>query len=311
MPAGPTNMAYPKAIEGQNAVSLVERIDLIARYWTQATTSYVESVLEVGRILIATQEEHGKSLREMAEKLPFDWSTASKLMKIAETFDVAQRATAFLSALPASWSTMYELTKLRDLDAALAAGRIHREMTREDAIALNPNGIAGLPGARIKVPEGKTLSGWIIVGLALEESEELNRDQAAQRIDLARLTYHHGRDIVLLADMKDLDKTDAEKCQSALALMDSQQTIKTPYEMVKDIATRVWGSTRGSKHNAETITRLTEAFEQSVMVICQACQAELKIPQLNQAKIKSLVADLTGAKEAITTLIGRLREKIQ
>src|ERR1700722_5186855 len=67
----------------------------------------------LGEKFIAAQAEHGESLRQMAEsnKLPFDWTTAFRLMEIAKS-DVARGQRRIY--LPASWGTLYELTKLPD-----------------------------------------------------------------------------------------------------------------------------------------------------------------------------------------------------
>jgi hypothetical protein len=301
-------MTHLSAVVGDNTVSLDERFNRIATRWKRTNTDYVKGTLEIGQELIAAQEEHGESVRQMAERLPFGWTTATMLMKIARTslFTAGEQ-----TCLPPSWRTMYELTNLPTdiLEAALADGRINPNMTRDDAIALHPHGEA-LPGVRVNVPDGKTLSGWVRVGLELEDRENLSFEQVADRIHISRMTYRQARDVVLLADNPNLDPTDSAQCQKALMLMDEGRAIKRPHEMIKDIAVKVWGTGR-LRHTATTANRLNESFEQSVNVICQACQADLTIPQLSQAKAKTLVADLTGAKEAIAKLIGRLREKVQ
>jgi hypothetical protein len=293
-----------------NKMKLTERIDRIDKCWKRTTTTCVAGILEVGKELNATQEEHGESLREMANKLPFSWTTACMFMKIADTFTVKSVKQA---SLPPSWGTMYVLTCLPEyvLDAALADGRIHPMMTREDAIALKPESlIDAIRGPRILVPEGKTLSQCTRVGLKLEATESLSIEETAVRIGLSLQTYRHARDVVLLVDNPDLDKPDAAQCQNALRLMDEACVIKKPYEMIKDICIKVWGSGK-VQHTAANAHRLIEAFERSVNVICQACQAELTIPHLNETKARELFDDLSNAREAMSKLIRELGERLQ
>lgn len=78
---------------------------------TKLPEEIMHAALKTGQDLIAAQAEHGKiSLRNIAEKLPFNWSTASRLMTIAVKLGVShvkQRA-----ELPASWGTLYYIAKL-------------------------------------------------------------------------------------------------------------------------------------------------------------------------------------------------------
>jgi hypothetical protein len=48
----------------------------------------IDGIIKTGQELIAAQEEHGETLRAMAKRLPFDWSTAHHLMQIARELKI-------------------------------------------------------------------------------------------------------------------------------------------------------------------------------------------------------------------------------
>tara|TARA_R110000868_G_scaffold29889_24_gene111143 strand:+ start:795 stop:1859 length:1065 start_codon:yes stop_codon:yes gene_type:complete len=95
----------------------------------------VAAVLATGRELAAAKDAlpHGDFLAMIESDLPFTKRTAQMLMKIAadERLTKAQR----VSLLPASWGTLYELTRLDDdtFAAALEDGRIRPDMERNEA----------------------------------------------------------------------------------------------------------------------------------------------------------------------------------
>jgi hypothetical protein len=95
----------------------------------------VDGILELGRMLIAAKADlgHGKFQIMISRRLPFDKSTAQKLMKIAKDPRIANAAQARL--LPSSWTTIIELAKLDDgtFGDAAASGAINPKMTRKDA----------------------------------------------------------------------------------------------------------------------------------------------------------------------------------
>src|SRR5437763_1377640 len=95
----------------------------------------IEGVMKIGRTLIAAKKalEHGAFQKMIAADLPFDASTAQRLMKIAR--DPRLRKAAHGQLLPASWRTLYELTKLPDATfaQAVSAGAINPQTTRAQA----------------------------------------------------------------------------------------------------------------------------------------------------------------------------------
>jgi hypothetical protein len=95
----------------------------------------IAEVLKIGRTLIAAKIalEHGAFQKMIEDDLPFDASTAQRLMKIARDPRLANAAREQL--LPIAWGTLYELTKLPDVEfkRAVASGAINPQMTREQA----------------------------------------------------------------------------------------------------------------------------------------------------------------------------------
>jgi hypothetical protein len=120
-----------------------------AEYWAPRISAEwrksVEGILNVGHRLIAAKKacEHGEFLRlfkgsenVVSEPVPFGERSAEMLMAVAAHPVVGNPNHG--SDLPASWRTMFELTKLDDeqIIAGIKAGEITPEMTRADAAAL-------------------------------------------------------------------------------------------------------------------------------------------------------------------------------
>jgi Protein of unknown function (DUF3102) len=120
---------------------------------TSAWSKSVDSILEVGRLLIEAKAElpHGEFQTMIDFELPFSPGTAQRLMSIGAD----PRLAAHVLLLPPSWGTLYELTKLPALefDQLIADGTItpnlerrtieeyQREHLRDDAApAVAPTG---------------------------------------------------------------------------------------------------------------------------------------------------------------------------
>jgi hypothetical protein len=121
-----------------------------AEYWAPKVHAEwrksVEGILGVGQRLIAAKEacEHGEFLRlfkghenAVREPVPFCERSARMLMDVSSNPVLSNRNHG--SDLPASWRTLYELTKLDDetLIAGIKAGEITPETTRAQAAALH------------------------------------------------------------------------------------------------------------------------------------------------------------------------------
>ncbi|MGZ5228033.1 MAG: DUF3102 domain-containing protein [Burkholderiales bacterium] len=101
----------------------------------------IEGILKMGRTLIAAKKalEHGAFQKMIDHDLPFDASTAQRLMKIGRDPRIANAARVQL--LPMAWGTLYELTKLpgAEFKQAVASGAINPAMTREQARTVRVN----------------------------------------------------------------------------------------------------------------------------------------------------------------------------
>lgn len=94
------------------------------------------NVLEAGRQLIAAKAAlpHGDFMAMVEQDLPFSHRTATRLMAIAGDPRISDGT--HVSNLPASWGTLYELTRIKDAAAFAAAienGAINPDMERAEA----------------------------------------------------------------------------------------------------------------------------------------------------------------------------------
>jgi hypothetical protein len=109
----------------------------ITATWRKAA----ESILETGRILLEAKEgpyrlKHGAFEQMVRTKLPFNESTARKLMAIARHPVLSNRS--HVNALPPSYGTLYALAKVPNdrLIAHIRDGTINPKLNRNDVAAL-------------------------------------------------------------------------------------------------------------------------------------------------------------------------------
>jgi hypothetical protein len=109
---------------------------LIRVAWQKA----VEDILETGARLIEAKAElnPGEYEAMLQEDLPFDRSTANRLKIIAAHQVLAN--SAYTHTLPASWMTLYELSKLQPerLLLLIEDGTVNPRLQQKEAIALLP-----------------------------------------------------------------------------------------------------------------------------------------------------------------------------
>lgn len=107
---------------------------------TTAWQSSIESILKTGHLLIDAKKKlkRGDFGKMVENDLPFGPNTAQRLMKVAGNRLLTNTAHAPL--LPASWMTLYELSKLPDdeFKARIEDGSINPEMQRKDAKLMKP-----------------------------------------------------------------------------------------------------------------------------------------------------------------------------
>jgi len=98
-------------------------------------------VMEVGRELnrVRLWVEKGEFTEWVRKELPFTLRTAERLMKVAKHPVLADPT--HVSGLPASWATLDALARLPEEvpRKAIADGRVHPKMERQDVAALDPN----------------------------------------------------------------------------------------------------------------------------------------------------------------------------
>lgn len=100
----------------------------------------VGAIVDVGRLLDEAKASlpHGEFTSMCESALPFSARTAQRLMAIAQDRRLSNPTHA--SHLPASWTTLYELTKLSDeeFDRALTESVIRPDMLRAEAEKIRP-----------------------------------------------------------------------------------------------------------------------------------------------------------------------------
>jgi hypothetical protein len=129
-------LAASDGIQLENTMTIDDHIERINHVWKKTGEDYIAGIIEVGQELIAIKDKLGQSLRRMADKFPFSWQTANRLMLVSKWTDTH----ACQSRLPPSWMTLYELTQVPEevMRAALEDGRINPNMTLRDAKRLKP-----------------------------------------------------------------------------------------------------------------------------------------------------------------------------
>lgn len=102
----------------------------------------VQSVLETGRLLIEAKKRlpHGEYEAMIERDLPFGARTARRLVNVAESPVLSNRTHA--SDLPASWMTLYELTKVPETKLIAKIGTAN---VRSDEAVLDVRSRAGVP----------------------------------------------------------------------------------------------------------------------------------------------------------------------
>ena len=133
VPATPTEATTDLVVLNQsNTRSWEDFAGLINMTWRKGVTAFIDT----GRYLLEAKAKLDRDVFESLVKrhLDFDPSVGRKLMAIAGNSVICAHG----HKLPPCWTTIYELTKVKDdvLKAAFAVGTIHPGMERKDASAL-------------------------------------------------------------------------------------------------------------------------------------------------------------------------------
>lgn len=130
----------PKACTPEEFAKL-DPIDQAVYRITEAWQKQIPAIIETGKLLLDTRDgpkklEHGQFMIMIERRLPFGIRTAQCLMNIAEHSILTDANHG--SHLPASWRTLYELTKVDHevLEEKIKDGTVNRRMERKDAEAL-------------------------------------------------------------------------------------------------------------------------------------------------------------------------------
>jgi N6-adenosine-specific RNA methylase IME4 len=101
----------------------------IAACWQKST----EAIIATGRLIAEAKAalKHGEFIAMVQSQLPFDRTTALRLMTIGADTRIANDA--HVQHLPPHWGTLYELTKLDDgtFEAGIADGTISPQLQRK------------------------------------------------------------------------------------------------------------------------------------------------------------------------------------
>jgi ParB-like chromosome segregation protein Spo0J len=219
-------------------------------------------------------------------------------------------------------------------DSVIAAKRILNEGTPEEVAALKAGEVAvntlakdirnGVPvelrgknkprarslGPKLTLPEGKTAEEWVREGLALSEAGKSGEEVMAH-LGLSNSTWARARDIVRLCDREDLSTREGEKVRAALADMNATRQVSVAYEMVREIAERIWGSAtdrRGASGSSEK--RRLETFEHALAVIVQMGRSAdaLAVPHFTKQRAEEVAASLHAVALSINALRRRIME---
>jgi hypothetical protein len=108
---------------------------------TERWRASVESIIESGRLLLRAKDAlpHGEFGAMCERLLPFSARTAQMLIAIAEDQRLANPQ--YVALLPASWGTLYDLTRLSDkeFESAIHDRKIYAEMERKEVALIRDN----------------------------------------------------------------------------------------------------------------------------------------------------------------------------
>jgi hypothetical protein len=132
----------PAEFAAEKASDRPKTWETYARDITAAWQKAVDSIIETGSILLEAKQgpyrlKHGTFQTMVRTKLPFNESTARKLMAIARHPVLSNRSHG--NVLPPSYGTLYALTKVPDhkLLASIRDGKINPKLERKEVAALH------------------------------------------------------------------------------------------------------------------------------------------------------------------------------
>ena len=127
--AGPRAEMFANAVKAHSDLREPSQYaEEIRRLWGEAARKF----LAIGEYLLQAKEHfaYGEKARELEKLLPFTYSTANRLMRIAEAVRLNRLPR---ERLPANYATAYVLTTMndRDLDEAKRRNLVREDVTRK------------------------------------------------------------------------------------------------------------------------------------------------------------------------------------
>jgi hypothetical protein len=183
----------PRAEELANAVRSHEALREpeayaaeIRKLWTEASRKF----LAIGEYLLQAQRsfKHGDKMRLLQERLPFSYSTANRLMRVAEA---VQECRLQREQLPAHYPTAYALTTLSDDELREAERRnlVNPDVQRRQ-IEEFIREIRGVPpSASASCPFGVAVEAWRRVHEAINVAREQITNTSASTAEREELCH--------------------------------------------------------------------------------------------------------------------------
>ena len=190
-------------------------------------------------------------------------------------------------------------TTINAVHAVLNGAKPHRKA--------KTNGAGPGAGPNIKMPSNVLPS--VYFRDAVKRTEPLQI--VAKDIGVDDGTLRRVRSILLLAERTDLSDDDLATVKEAVALLDANRKITAPYNMVKQIADRVWGNAGGRKNLQEREKQRLEHFEDAIHYLegtCERASEIIAVPHLDRAKANDTVDRLKAARANLNKFIKKVKD---
>ena len=294
--------------------------DKIRKAW--ANRARAQEVIQTGIILIEAKQVLGdaKFWNTFINQLPFKVSSTQKLMKIARHSILGKPE--YISTLPDSWTVLYDLSCVSNdrLQAAFEAGEINKATGHSDVsdFLKRPGEPEKEPGteprtsrSKIKLPNTTATTEELCRRGIMEMEGGMCSSAAAALIGVSQDAFSKMRDIVLLSDRNDLSEADKKLISAATREMNETKTVRGPYEKIKHIGERIWGTQRrGSATRQRLEERRLQDFADGMSVVVQAglCGEMLTVPHLPHSKRKQFTRELRAGIASLRVLLRKIEE---
>jgi hypothetical protein len=161
-------------------------------------------------------------------------------------------------------------------------------------------------GSRIPVPIGETPES-LFRKITVDIENGMTAEEACAAAGVGAYTYRRARKIILLVANTNLSVSDRATVESAMHMMNKECVITHPYQMVADIAKRVWGKHHPRKR-AEGLR--IEGFNGAIGALVQMCESlsTLDIPYIEAREAHASAVELVQAITCLTAFLQRILE---